>query len=65
MKKTFRMMLLLAMMMAACVSIGSCSSDDDADGTFSEKRVEEYVTGYKCILTTTNVASSASTATGW
>ena len=50
MKKTFRMMLLLAMMMAACVSIGSCSSDDDDDGTFSEKRVEEYVTGYKWYL---------------
>lgn len=49
MKKTFRMMLLLAMMMAACVSMGSCSSDD-ADGTFSEKRVEEYVTGYKWYL---------------
>lgn len=50
MKKTFRMMLLLAMMMAACVSMGSCSSSDDADGTFSEKRVEEYVTGYKWYL---------------
>lgn len=49
MKKTFRMMLLLAMMMAACVSMGSCSSSDD-DGTFSEKRVEEYVTGYKWYL---------------
>lgn len=49
MKKTFRMMLLLAMMMAACVSMGSCSSDDD-DGTFSEKRVEKYVTGYKWYL---------------
>lgn len=44
------MMLLLAMMMAACVSMGSCSSSDDADGTFSEKRVEEYVTGYKWYL---------------
>ena len=49
MKKTFRMMLLLAMMTAACVSMGSCSSDDD-DGTFSEKRVEEYVTGNKWYL---------------
>lgn len=48
MKKTFRMMLLLAMMMAACVSMGSCSGDDD--GTFSEKRVEKYVTGYKWYL---------------
>lgn len=44
------MMLLLAMMTAACVSMGSCSSDDDDDGTFSEKRVEEYITGYKWYL---------------
>lgn len=50
MKKTFRMMLLLAMMMAACVSMGSCSSDDDVNGTFSEKRVEDYITGYKWYL---------------
>ena len=50
MKKIFRMTMLLVMMMAACVSMGSCSSDDDADGTFSEKRVEEYVTGYKWYL---------------
>lgn len=50
MKKIFRMMLLLAMMTAACVSMGSCSSDDDDDGTFSEKRVEEYITGYKWYL---------------
>lgn len=50
MKKIFRMMLLLAMMTAACVSMGSCRSDDDAGGTFSEKRVEEYVTGYKWYL---------------
>ena len=49
MKKIFRMMLLLTTMMAACVSMGSCSSDDD-DDTFSEKRVEEYITGYKWYL---------------
>lgn len=49
MKKIFRMTMLLAMMAAACVSMGSCSSDDD-DGTFSEKRVEKYVTGYKWYL---------------
>ena len=48
MKKIFRMTMLLAMMAAACVSIGSCSSDDD--GTFSEKRVENYITGYKWYL---------------
>ena len=28
MKKSIKMMVLLAMMMAACVSMGSCSSDD-------------------------------------
>lgn len=50
MKKIFRMMLLLAMMTAAGVSMGSCNSDDDEEGTFSEKRVEEYVTGYKWYL---------------
>lgn len=50
MKKIFRMMLLLAMMTAACVSMGSCNSDDDDEGTFSEKRVEEYITGYKWYL---------------
>ena len=49
MKKILRMMLLLAMMTAACVSMSSCSSDDD-DGTFSEKRVEKYITGYKWYL---------------
>ena len=41
--------MLLAMMAAACVSMGSCSSDD-ADGTFSEQQVEEYITGYKWYL---------------
>lgn len=50
MKKLFRMTMLLAIMMAACVSMGSCSSDDDADGTFSEQRVENYITGYKWYL---------------
>ena len=49
MKKFFRMIMLLAMMAAACVSMGSCSSSDD-DGTFSEQRVEEYITGYKWYL---------------
>lgn len=49
MKKIFRMMLLLTMMTTACVSVSSCSSDD-TDGTFSEKSVEEYVTGYKWYL---------------
>lgn len=49
MKKSIKMMMLLAMMMAACVSMGSCSSDD-ADGTFSEKRVGNYIMGYKWYL---------------
>lgn len=31
MKKIFRMMLLLTMMTAACVSMGSCNSNDDAE----------------------------------
>lgn len=50
MKKIFRMMLLLTMMTAVCVSMGSCSDSDDADGTFSEQRVENYITGYKWYL---------------
>lgn len=49
MKNYIRTMLLLAMMAAACVSMGSCSSDN-ADGTFSEQQVEEYITGYKWYL---------------
>lgn len=49
MKRIFRMMLLLTMMTTACVSVSSCSSDD-TDGTFSERSVEEYVTGYKWYL---------------
>lgn len=49
MKKIFRMLLLLTMMTTACVSVSSCSSDD-TDGTFSERSVEEYVTGYKWYL---------------
>ena len=64
MKKTIKMMLLSAMMMAACVSIGSCSSDDDADGAFSEKRVGNYIMGISGIGTTV-AASSDSTATDW
>lgn len=31
MKKIFRMMLLLTMMTAACVSVSSCSSDDNEE----------------------------------
>ena len=49
MKNYIRTMLLLAMMAAACVSMGSCCSDN-ADGTFSEQQVEEYITGYKWYL---------------
>lgn len=45
--------MLLAMMAAACVSMGSCSSDD-ADGTFSEQRVENYIVGYKWYLDRNN-----------
>lgn len=49
MRKAIRMMLLSAMMMAACVSMDSCSSDD-TDGTFSEKHVGNYLMGYKWYL---------------
>lgn len=66
MKKTIRMMLLLAMMTAACVSMGSCSSEDDADGAFSEKRVGNYIMGGGISgIGTTVAASSDSTATDW
>ena len=49
MKKIFSFSLTAAMLLAMGASVTSCSSDDD-DGTFSEKRVEKYVTGYKWYL---------------
>ena len=47
MKKIFSFLLMAAMLLAVGASVTSCSSDDDADGTFSERRVEKYVVGYK------------------
>ena len=49
MKKIFSFLLTAAMLLAMGASVTSCSSDDD-NGTFSEKRVEKYVTGYKWYL---------------
>lgn len=49
MKKIFSFLLMAAMLLAVGASVTSCSSDD-ADGTFSERRVENYVTGYKWYL---------------
>ena len=51
MKKIFSFLLMAAMLLAVGASVTSCSSDDDdADGTFSERRVEKYVVGYKWYL---------------
>lgn len=49
MKKIFSFLLTAAMLLAMGASVTSCSSDDD-NSTFSEKRVEKYVTGYKWYL---------------
>ena len=46
MKKIFSFLLMSAMLLAVGASVVSCSSDDEGDGIFSEKRVEKYVTGY-------------------
>lgn len=50
MKKIFSFLLMATMLLAVGASMTGCSSDDDADGTFSERRVEKYVTGYKWYL---------------
>ena len=50
MKKIFSFLLMSAMLLAVGASVVSCSSDDEGDGTISEKRVERYVTGYKWYL---------------
>ena len=47
MKKSMKMMLLLAMILVMGASVTSCSSDDEDDGIISEQRVEKYITGYK------------------
>lgn len=50
MKKIFSFLLTVAMLLAMGASVTSCSSGDEEGGTFSEKRVEKYVTGYKWYL---------------
>lgn len=47
MKKIFSFLLMSAMLLSIGVSVASCSSGDDEDGTISERRVEDYVAGYK------------------
>ena len=50
MKKSIKMTMLLAMLLAIGTSVTSCSSDDEDDGIISEQRVEKYITGYKWYL---------------
>ena len=50
MKKIFSFLLMAVMLLAGGMSVTSCSSDDDADGTISEQSVEKYVAGYKWYL---------------
>lgn len=50
MKKIFSFLLMTAMLLAVGASVASCSSDGDDDGTISERRVENYVAGYKWYL---------------
>lgn len=49
MKKILSIGLVAVAMMAAGMSMSSCSSDGD-DGTLNERRVEDYITGYKWYL---------------
>lgn len=50
MKKIFSFLLMSAMLLAMGANVASCSSDGDDDGTISERRVENYVAGYKWYL---------------
>lgn len=50
MKKIFSFLLMSAMLLAMGASVASCSSGDDDGGTISERRVENYVVGYKWYL---------------
>lgn len=50
MKKIFSFLLMSAMLLVMGASVASCSSDGDDGGTISERRVENYVTGYKWYL---------------
>lgn len=49
MKKIFSFLLMADMLLAVGASVTSCSGEDD-DGTISERRVENYVAGYKWYL---------------
>lgn len=49
MKNIFSFLLMAAMLLAVGASVTSCSGEDD-DGTISERRVENYVAGYKWYL---------------
>lgn len=50
MKKIFSFLFMSAMLLAMGANVASCSSDGDDDGTISERRVENYVAGYKWYL---------------
>ena len=50
MKKIFSFLLMSAMLLTMGASVVSCSDGDDDDSTISERRVENYVTGYKWYL---------------
>ena len=50
MKKIFSFLFMSAMLLAVGANVASCSSDGDDDGTISERRVENYVAGYKWYL---------------
>lgn len=50
MKKIFSFLLTAALLLAMGMSVASCSSGDDEGGTISERRVENYVAGYKWYL---------------
>lgn len=50
MKKIFSFLFMSAMLLVMGASVASCSSDGDDDGTISERRMENYVAGYKWYL---------------
>ena len=53
MKKIFRMTMLLAMMAATCVSMGSCSSDDDASEPVLPPQQEDVYVPKESVLVQT------------
>lgn len=50
MKKIFSFLLMSAMLLTMGASVVSCSDGEDDDSTISERRVENYVAGYKWYL---------------